>query len=95
MKSKNVKIKRPLAIREMQAKKKKEDKGKIRIYNCSRQQIPIHLNAPKGVDFFLGAQDIRLNPGQYHIFNRNRVRMGQIERLQKQGMIQVISQDAD
>ena len=84
--------KRPLAIREMQAKKKKEDKGTIQIYNCSKQQVPIHLNAPKGVDFFIGAQDIRLNPGQHHTFKKSRIRPGQIERLSKQGMIQILGE---
>lgn len=81
--------KRPLTVREMQKKKQKQQ-AVVRLYNCSRQQVPIHLNAPKGVDFFFGAQDVRLNPGQHHTFDKSRITPEQVERLSKQGMIRVL-----
>lgn len=84
-------LKRPKTVREMQAEKaKKNGVGQVTIENCSKQLVPIHLNPPKGVDFYIGAQDIRLQPGQVHKFKKNRLRMPQIERLQKQRMIRVI-----
>ena len=81
---------RPKTMREIQATKSKEDRATITLYNKSKQLIPIHLDAPKGVDFYVGAQDIRLRPGQTYKFRRDRVRMAQVERLQKRGMIQVL-----
>lgn len=85
------KVKRPMTVREMQAaKKKKTDRGTITIYNDSKQMVPIHLDAPEGVDFYVGAQDVRLKPGQTYKFRKNRIRMEQITRLRKQGFIQVL-----
>ena len=82
---------RPKTVREMQADQKKREKsGEITISNCSKQLVPIHLNAPKGVDFYVGAQDYRLYPGKMFTFKKDRLRMQQVERLQKQGMIQII-----
>ena len=86
--------KRPQTIREIQAaKKSKEEVGTITITNCSNppQMISIHLDAPEGVDFYVGAQDIRLLPRQSHQFRKDRIRPAQIERLQKQKMVRVVS----
>jgi hypothetical protein len=86
---------RPRTIREIKAdkeRKQEEDKGTITVTNTSGQMLPIHLNAPKGVDFFFGAQDIRLKRGQTYAFKKNRVRMDQLMRLQKMGKLQVIGQ---
>jgi hypothetical protein len=83
--------KRPQTIREIQAEKaKQQDQGTMILYNCSRQVISIHLDPPKGVDFYVGAQDIRLKPKQTHTFKRDRLRIPQIDRLRKQGMLEVI-----
>jgi hypothetical protein len=90
MAKKEQKVKRPMTVREMQAAKQKMDRGTITIYNCSKQMVPIHLDAPKGVDFYVGATDVRLKPGQTHKFKKNRIRMPQIERLRKQGFVQVL-----
>lgn len=85
------KIKRPMTAREIQAQKEKEsDRATVKIYNCGKQQVPIHLNAPKGVDFFMGSQDVRLNPKQSHTFRKSRLIMPQIERLCQQGLLQII-----
>ena len=84
-------LKRPKTVRETQAEKaKKQGIGTVTLYNCSKQMVPIHLDAPKGVDFYVGAQDIRLLPGQTHKFKKDRLRMPQVERLQKQRMIRII-----
>jgi len=89
------KMKRPQTVREVQAEKqKKKEIGTVTVYNCSKQLVPIHLNAPKGMDFYIGAQDYRLYPGRKFTFRKDRLRMQQIERLQKQRMIQVIN-DSD
>jgi len=84
--------KRPKTIREIQEEKKKKegDEEEVTITNCSKQLIPIHLDAPKGVDFYLGAQDFRLGPGQSFKFKTTRLRKAQVERLQKQGFIKVL-----
>lgn len=82
---------RPKTIREIQSQKVEGDKSTITINNVSKQMIPIHLNPPKGVDFYVGAQDIRLRPGQTHTLKLSRVRIKQVERLQKMGKIQVIN----
>jgi len=86
---------RPKTMREIKAEKERiqeEDKGTITVTNISGQMLPIHLNAPKGVDFFFGAQDIRLKRGQTFTFKKNRVRMEQVARLRKMGKLQVIGQ---
>jgi len=84
---------RPKTIREIQAEKRqKEDDEEIILSNCSKQMIPIHLDAPAGVDFYIGAVDYRLRPGQSFKFKKSRLRMPQIERLQKQGFIKTFKQ---
>lgn len=85
---------RPKTVREIQQEKSKQDRGTVTIYNKSKQMVPIHLDAPEGVDFYVGAQDVRLRPGQTHKFRKNRLRMAQVERLQKQGLIQVLHDSA-
>lgn len=85
------KTNRPRTIREIQSQKVDGDKSTITVYNTSKQLIAISLNPPKGVDFYVGAQDIRLRPGQTHTLKLSRVRIKQVERLQKMGKIQVIN----
>lgn len=89
--AKKSKPKRPLTVREMQAKKqKKQNSDYVTIYNRCKQMIPIHLNAPEGIDFYFGAQDYRLGPGKTYKFPKSRLRMDQINRLCQQGMLQVL-----
>jgi hypothetical protein len=86
---------RPQTLREVEAQRQAEQKvGQITVMNISEpsQLIKIHLKAPKGVDFYIAAQDIALpRRGSRHTFRKDRIIPGQIERLQKQRKIQVIS----
>ena len=88
---------KPKLVREIKAEKeqaKQQNKSIITIANISKQMIPIHLNPPAGVDFYIGAEDKHLRPGQRYPFPKHRVRIQQIIRLQKRGFISVIS-DSD
>jgi len=88
--------KRPLTVREMQARKaKKETADIVRILNTSKQLVTIHLRSPKKedgkrVDFFLGAVDKPIRPNQHIEVVKDRLWESQIERLSKRGMIRVI-----
>ena len=83
---------RPKTIREVQAEKQQEvQQGRQTILNISHQLIKIHLRAPKKVDFYYGAQDISLRPGQSFAFPKSRLWAGQIERLRKQRQVSVVS----
>lgn len=82
------------SIREIQQEKARasaERRSVITVQNISNQKISIHLNPPPGVDFYIGAEDKPLRPGQQATFQKSRARMDQITRLQKMGKIQVIS----
>jgi len=87
------KVTRPQTMREIKAQKTSGDKSTITICNTSKQLISIHLDPPKGVDFYIGAQDIRLRPGQTYTEKLSRIRIGQINRLQKMGKIQIVSKN--
>lgn len=83
---------RPRTIREVQAEKQRDvQQGRQTILNISKQLIKIHLRAPKKVDFYYGAQDISLRPGQSFSFPKGRLWDGQVNRLQKKGKVQVVS----
>ena len=83
---------RPKTIRQIQAQKQEErNSAEVIILNISKQLVNIHLRPPKGVDFYIGAQDIALKPGQTFSFKKVRLWMSQVERLQKQQKVQVIS----
>jgi len=86
---------RPKTMREIQAEKAAKhhsSQATITVTNISKQLIKIHLNAPKGVDFYVGAQDISLKPNQTYPFKKNRVRMDQITNLRKKGKIAYVSE---
>ena len=85
--------KRPLTQKEIQAKKRQTDdtRATITVVNTSRQVIPIHVKPAPGIDFYQGAQDIRLNPGQKMTFPKKRLWSTQIDRLQKRRFLQVFS----
>lgn len=61
----------------------------IRIYNSSKQMIPIQLRAPGG-DFYTSEQQVRLNPKTDVQLPKSHLRMDQIENLQKKGLIRVV-----
>jgi len=87
-------LNKPKSIKSIQAEKeqdKTKDQARVTITNIGKQLIKIHLNAPKGVDFYIGAEDKDLYPGCTFTFKKHRLRMPQIERLQKMRQIQIIS----
>ena len=84
---------RPKTMKEIRAQTE-EVSGEMMIYNCCKQLIKVHLKPPKGVDFYMGAQDIDVKPGQTAKFKKNRLWLQQVERLCKQGKLQVLS-DSD
>lgn len=82
---------RPRTIREIQADRSKtKSVAEMTVLNISKQLIIIHQRPPKGVDFYIGAQDVRLKPGQSFTFKKNRLWTEQVERLQKQQKVSVI-----
>lgn len=89
---------RPKTIREMQAEKAAKQQAStstITVTNISKQLIKVHLNPPKGVDFYVGAQDINLTPGQTFTFKKNRVRLDQITNLRKNKKLALVSETVD
>jgi hypothetical protein len=81
---------RPKTMREIQAEKKPKV-GKVRILNISKQLVKINLKPPnRKVDWYIGTQDVDLRPGKMATLSKDRVQIHQIERLCKQGHIQVI-----
>ncbi len=61
----------------------------VRIYNQSKQMIPLQLRAP-GSDFFTNEQQIRLGPGKNVILPKSHLLEDQITNLQKRRMITVV-----
>ena len=61
----------------------------IRIYNCSKQMIPIQVRAP-GSDFYTNEQQVRIGSGKDVTLPKSHLRMEQVENLQKRRMIQVV-----
>jgi hypothetical protein len=68
---------------------KKIKSAVVRIYNCSKQMIPLQLRAP-GSDFFTNEQQIRLGPGKDVVLPKTHVRDDQIQNLQKRRMLKVV-----
>jgi hypothetical protein len=82
---------RPKTMREIQAEKASSvGKAEVRILNISKQVIPIHLRPPSGVDFYVGAEDVRLYPGKSKMFKKHRLWLPQVDRLKKQQKVQVV-----
>lgn len=61
----------------------------VRIYNCSKQLIPLQVRAP-GSDFFTNEQQVRLEPGKDVVLPKSHLRADQIENLQKRRLIKVV-----
>lgn len=68
---------------------KKNKSPVVRIYNCSKQMIPLQVRAP-GSDFFTNEQQVRLEPGQDVALPKSHLREDQIKNLQKRRMVQVV-----
>lgn len=81
---------RPMTQREIRkTKKAKLAEEYIMIHNVCKQMVPIQLKPPVGVDFYQGEQTVSLNRGKSARFPKSRLRMTQVENLQKSGMIRV------
>ena len=74
-------------------KSRTRERRPIRIVNSSSQMIPIQLTA-EGEDFFRGQQQIQLQPGQDVALDEKYLIPGQVENLQKRGLLQLIRQAA-
>ena len=61
----------------------------IRVYNRSKQTIPLQVKPPRG-DFFLHEQAVHLGPGKTVKLPKSYVNSSQIENLQRRREIQVI-----
>ena len=70
------------------AKVKKARSAMVRLYNCSKQMIPLQVRAP-GADFFSNEQQIHLGPGKDVMLPKSYLREDQVENLRKRRMIQV------
>lgn len=70
------------------AKTKKPKSAMVRLYNCSKQMIPLQVRAP-GADFFSNEQQVRLEPGKDVMLPKSYLREDQVENLRKRRMIQV------
>lgn len=61
----------------------------VRIYNNSKQVIPIHINPPGG-DFFLNEQQVHLRPSKSVMLPKDHLRWEQISNLSARGILRVI-----
>lgn len=61
----------------------------VRIYNRSKQTIPLQVKPPGG-DFFLHEQAVQLGPGKTVKLPKNYINEGQINNLQRRRQIQVL-----
>ena len=61
----------------------------VRIYNNSKQMIPLQVRAP-GSDFYTSEQQVRLSPGEDVLLPKSHLRLEQIENLQKRGMLKIV-----
>lgn len=67
---------------------KKAKSAMVRLYNCSKQMIPLQIRPP-GSDFFSNEQQVRLEPGKDVMLPKSYLRLDQIENLRKRRMLQV------
>jgi len=67
----------------------KEKSHVMRVYNNSKQMIPIQVRTPGG-DFYTSEQQVRILPGKDVLLPKNHLRRDQIENLQKRGIIKVL-----
>jgi|CXWL01.1.fsa_nt_gi hypothetical protein len=75
-----------------QTPKKTSSKKKsavIRVYNCSKQMIPLQVRPP-GSDFFSNEQQVRLQPNKEALLPKSHIRMEQIRNLQSRRMLRVL-----
>lgn len=82
--------KRPMTQEEIRATKQKK-KEYVTVLNISDQLVTLNCKPPAGVDFYIGEQAIRLYPKKHAKIDKSRVRMYQIENLQKKGLVRLVS----
>ena len=61
----------------------------IRVYNNSKQMIPLQVRAP-GSDFYTNEQQVRIVPGKDVMLPKSHVNMDQVENLQKRTLIKIL-----
>ena len=66
-----------------------EQSAVVRIYNRSKQVIPLQVKPPGG-DFFLHEQAVQLRPGKTVKLPKSYVNEAQIDNLQRRQQVQVI-----
>lgn len=71
------------------AKKKSVKSPVVRIYNSSKQMIPLQVRSP-GSDFFTNEQQVRLQAGQDTLLPKSHLNLHQIENLRRKRMIRVV-----
>ena len=69
---------------------KKTKSAMVRVYNSSKQMIPLQLRPPNS-DFYSSEQQVRLKPGQDAQLPKSHLRMEQINNLQARRLIRVVS----
>jgi len=61
----------------------------VRIYNNSKQMIPLQVRAPGG-DFFTSEQQVRIMPGKDVLLLKSHLRADQVDNLAKKGLVRVV-----
>ncbi len=70
------------------AKAAKKHSAVVRLYNRSKQMIPLQVRAP-GADFFSNEQPVRLEPGKDVTLPKSYLLAAQVENLTKRRMLTV------
>jgi len=61
----------------------------VRLYNSSKQMIPLQVRAP-GSEFYTGETQVRLDPGKDVLLPYGHLREDQINNLKRRGMIKIL-----
>lgn len=61
----------------------------VRLYNNSKQMIPLQVRAP-GSEFYTGESQVRLDPGKDVLLPYTHLRQDQVENLKRRGMIKIL-----
>lgn len=69
-------------------KTKKNRSPVVRLYNCSKQILPLQVRPP-GSDFYTNEQQVRLPPGKTVLLPKTHLLADQILNLQRRRMLKV------
>jgi hypothetical protein len=61
----------------------------VRIYNSSKQMIPLQVRIP-GSEFYTGESQVRIDPGKDALLPFDHLRSDQLENLKRRGMIRIL-----